>query len=156
MLPALILNYLPLLLLPVQAASALYVHAVCCGSFFHVVSCGMYTDGRVQLKMQKGKENSVSGQHTAQQPPPFTPHDLKLQPGDVVTGEHLPSSSSGSSSGGSSSSSGSNAAASYRLVSEVHRGPRSAVWRATESGTDTPVALKVMFANHNISSVLFW
>jgi hypothetical protein len=111
----------------------------------------------VQLKMQKAKEKSVSGQHTAQQPPPFTPHDLTLQPGDVVTGVDLSSSSSSSSSSGGSSSSsdGSNAAASYRLGSEVHRGPRSAVWRAAECGPDTPLALKVMLANHNeLSAVL--
>lgn len=62
---------------------------------------------------------------------PFTPHDLQLRPGDTVTGVSL-----GTPINNSSSSS-------YVLDSEVHRGPRSAVWRSSDMNTHEPVVLKV-------------
>jgi hypothetical protein len=67
--------------------------------------------------------------------PIFHPHDMQLKPGDMVTGAPLGSSSSSS----------------FVLECEVHRGPRSAVWRAIEQGSNQPVALKVGRAAHTCS-----
>jgi hypothetical protein len=70
-----------------------------------------------------------------------------------VTGVPLGNLCSSSSSTPHSSSSSSSSSRCYVLDSEVHRGPRSAVWRATDSETHDPVVLKVREA-HTLSRVV--
>jgi hypothetical protein len=97
----------------------------------------------------------------------FNPHALQLQPGELMYGTPLSddcSSRSNSRSGGtgsdnisstatkpdpsnkvstSTTTSSSSSSSDYRLELELHRGPRSAVWKAADGASGQPVVIKV-------------
>jgi len=78
--------------------------------------------------------------------PKFTPHNLQLKPGAEVAGKPLLTSdnaNSNTTNGSTGDNPHSCDSRSYQLEAELHRGPRSAVWRALDSTTKQPVALKV-------------
>lgn len=122
-----------------------YVSTIC-SRFYQACGLTVVAGSRMQSKA-RSVPMPVAGTPSVNNPGhKYTPHNLQLKPGAEVTGKPLLTSSNANSNSTTGSTGGtpdSCDSRSYQLESELHRGPRSAVWRALDSTTKQPVVLKV-------------